>query len=244
MSNYVNGNQCQHSVHVIIEATNFSKAKVLIKNRYQARVRSPPTVRTWDFHRLPPRVAFTTRLTSVFFFFALCCLILNSGLIIKRTCASGCEGPSGCSWSSLISVCSLNLTAEQLQPTTVHDQTKIQQPLLGSALICQHWKDGGKDYFTCTSTQSSLNVQFKKNAAFKWMITGCNIFTFLGLNLAWSVLYTTESLDFSDVDVISMRKVCALTRIWCLKASVVRLCCLNSVEVHAYGRLYGHFYRT
>lgn len=55
ISNYVNGNQCQHSVHVIIEVANFSKAKVLIKNRYQTRGRSPATVRIWDFVGLSPR---------------------------------------------------------------------------------------------------------------------------------------------------------------------------------------------
>lgn len=116
ISNYVNGNQCQHSVHVIIEVANFSKAKVLIKNRYQTRgglLQLSGFEILWDC----PRVESATHL--------ICYLFLNPRLITKRTCTSGHEGPLGRSWSSLISVCSLNLTTEQLQPTTVHDQTKI-----------------------------------------------------------------------------------------------------------------------
>lgn len=169
ISNYVNGNQCQHSVHVIIEAANFGKAKVLIKNRYQTRG-GLLRLSGFEIFRDCPRVAFMTHLMSAF---PLCCLFLSPRLITKRTCTSGHEGPLGCSWSSLISVCSLNLTTEQLQPTTVHDQTKIPPSGLDShqpLWYCGCWenpymptfKRRGKDCFTCMSIQTIFNVQFKE----------------------------------------------------------------------------------
>lgn len=120
ISNYVNENQCQHSAHVITEVANFGKVKVLIKNRYQRRG-GLLQLSALEIFRDCPRVAFMTRVL----FPPICCLFLSPRLLTKRTCTSGHEGPLCCSWSSLISVCSLNLTTEQLQPTTVHDQTKI-----------------------------------------------------------------------------------------------------------------------